>query len=196
MDERKEKILRAAKKRFERFGVKKTTMDEVAGDAGISKKTLYELFRSKDELFVSVFIRETLNVRELFLNEIALVDDPLEKIIQLFRAAVRGFREDSFLVRVLKDDEGLYVPFLKEQYRLQVEEGILEIISGILDQGVARGVIRPLKTWTASYLLFKIFQSVSYAKTASIKGDGDDLTTMLDLILRGIAVDPGSAAPL
>jgi len=186
--DRKTLILDAAKKRFARFGVKKTTMDEISGDAGVSKKTVYEIFRSKDELFVSLFIRETLRVRKLFLKKVAHIDDPLEKFVQLFRVASNYFRQESFWVQVLKDEDGLYAPFLKEKYRQQVEEGILEIIAGILKQGIAKGEVRPLDTHTLSYFLFKLFQSVSYARTASIRGDEADVETMMDFILAGIAV--------
>jgi len=187
--DKKNLILDAAKKRFERFGVKKTTMDEISGDAGVSKKTVYEIFRSKDELFVSLFIRETLRVRKLFLKKVAHIEDPLEKIVRLFNVAGHYFREKSFWVQVLKDEDGLYAPFLKEKYRRQVEEGILEIIAGMLEKGIAQGEVRPLDTHAVSYFLFKLFQSISYARTASIKGDEADLETMMDFILAGIAVN-------
>jgi AcrR family transcriptional regulator len=188
LKDRKNLILDAGKKRFKRFGVKKTTMDEICGDVGLSKKTVYEIFRSKDELFVSLFIRETLKVRRLFLKEVGHIDDPLERILQLFRVAVNYFRHESFWVQVLKDEDGLYAPFLREKYRRQVEEGILDILAGILEQGIAKGEIRPLNTRTMSYFLFKLFQSISYARTASIKGDEEDLETMMGFISAGIAV--------
>jgi len=188
LKDKKDAVLDAAKRRFHRFGVKKTTMDEISSDAGVSKKTVYEIFRSKDELFVSLFIRETLKVRKIFLNKVAHIDDPLEKIIQLFHVAANYFRQESFWVQVLKDTDGLYAPFLKERYRRQVEEGIVEIIARILEQGIAKGEIRPLDTRAVSYFLFKLFQSISYARTDSIKGDEQDLETMMDFILRGIVL--------
>jgi AcrR family transcriptional regulator len=39
---------------FMRFGIKSITMDDVAADLGISKKTLYQMVESKDDLVVKV----------------------------------------------------------------------------------------------------------------------------------------------
>ncbi len=50
--EYKDYILDISKQRFARFGFKKTTVDEISRDAGISKKTLYENFKNKEDLFV------------------------------------------------------------------------------------------------------------------------------------------------
>ncbi|MBW2551957.1 MAG: helix-turn-helix transcriptional regulator [Deltaproteobacteria bacterium] len=41
----REAILEAARRRFLRFGARKTTMDEVAREAGCSRTTLYTHFR-------------------------------------------------------------------------------------------------------------------------------------------------------
>ncbi|MBW2374057.1 MAG: helix-turn-helix transcriptional regulator, partial [Deltaproteobacteria bacterium] len=64
-------ILEAARRRFLRFGAPKTTMDEVAREAGCSRTTLYSHFRNKDDLYARLleqdaeaFIREGRAVRE------------------------------------------------------------------------------------------------------------------------------------
>jgi AcrR family transcriptional regulator len=58
----KKRILDAATKRFLNFGFSKTTIDEIASDIGISKKTLYKIFPSKEALLRAQFafyMRET-----------------------------------------------------------------------------------------------------------------------------------------
>jgi len=47
-------ILDSAEKRFCRYGLKKTTMTEIAGDIGLSKASLYYYFPTKEELFKKV----------------------------------------------------------------------------------------------------------------------------------------------
>ena len=46
----KERILDAAYARFSRYGVRKVTMDDLASDLRMSKKTLYKYFSGKEEL--------------------------------------------------------------------------------------------------------------------------------------------------
>ncbi len=52
--EKKIQIIRAAAKRFDRHGLNKTTLDEIARDLRIGKATIYHYFTSKDELFFQV----------------------------------------------------------------------------------------------------------------------------------------------
>jgi AcrR family transcriptional regulator len=47
-------ILKAAHQRLRQYGVKKTTMQEIAEDAGIAVGTLYLYFKNKNELLVAV----------------------------------------------------------------------------------------------------------------------------------------------
>ena len=48
MTEAEQKFARAALAVFQRYGVRKTTMEEIAVEAGVSKPTLYATFRNKD----------------------------------------------------------------------------------------------------------------------------------------------------
>jgi len=46
-------IVDAARKRFQHYGIGKTTMQEIAADAGVAVGTLYLYFSNKDELVVA-----------------------------------------------------------------------------------------------------------------------------------------------
>ncbi|MGE7773497.1 TetR/AcrR family transcriptional regulator [Chitinophaga sp. NPDC101104] len=56
-DQKREAILEAALKRFKRFGLAKTTMDEIAKDLEISKGSLYYYFSDKERIYVAVVER-------------------------------------------------------------------------------------------------------------------------------------------
>ena len=49
-NEQKERILSAAKNLFSRFGLEKTTMEDIAKAAGKGKSSLYYYFKSKEEV--------------------------------------------------------------------------------------------------------------------------------------------------
>lgn len=55
-DARMTQLLAAAKETFTSKGFAATTMDDIAGAAGMSKKTLYKLFESKTELFRAMLL--------------------------------------------------------------------------------------------------------------------------------------------
>ncbi|WP_416514012.1 TetR/AcrR family transcriptional regulator [Aliiroseovarius sp. YM-037] len=50
MTSRNAKVLDAAKKVFARYGVGKTTMNDIAREAGVARQTLYNAYPGKDEL--------------------------------------------------------------------------------------------------------------------------------------------------
>lgn len=53
MDNRERIIIRAAEL-FKKYGIKSVTMDSLASELGMSKRTIYEAFSDKDELLVGV----------------------------------------------------------------------------------------------------------------------------------------------
>jgi len=58
MEDVKLSILSAAKIRFSRFGFQKTTINEICRDCRISKRTLYQQFPNKEELFMCLITHE------------------------------------------------------------------------------------------------------------------------------------------
>lgn len=50
MNQREENIVEAAVRLFSRYGVKRTSMNDIAAEAGISRQTLYNAFSNKDEV--------------------------------------------------------------------------------------------------------------------------------------------------
>lgn len=64
-DQRRQRILFAAKRIFFERGIDETSMDEVAAAAGTTKPTVYAHFKSKEELFAAVlqFLRDMFHDR-------------------------------------------------------------------------------------------------------------------------------------
>ena len=52
--EQRERILQKAHDLYLRYGIRSVTMDEIAGQCGVSKKTIYQFFEDKDALVDSV----------------------------------------------------------------------------------------------------------------------------------------------
>lgn len=173
-------MLRAAKEKFERFGFKKTTVDEIASGAGISKRTLYEMFDSKERLLSDLVMSEALTIRRSILNELKHTDDPLAKLYTFTRRASEYFEQNPFLGKVLSDEAGLFVPFLKKEIRL-IEEGIEEIYAAILREGTDRGVFRQMDEEATASCIFALFRSFTYAKT--LKPNGAWVQFILNAIL-------------
>jgi TetR/AcrR family transcriptional regulator of autoinduction and epiphytic fitness len=64
--DRREKLLDTAEAVFFRNGFQATSMDLLAKEAGMSKRTVYEIFATKEDLFEALIAREATQVDEIF----------------------------------------------------------------------------------------------------------------------------------
>lgn len=79
-EEVRAQILEAAKRVFQKWGLNKTTMEDIAQEVGKGKSTLYYYFKSKDEIFESLAIIEMNNIHKVALDSIRGLNSPKEKI--------------------------------------------------------------------------------------------------------------------
>jgi AcrR family transcriptional regulator len=184
--EKRGQILSLSKKRFERFGYNKTTVDEIASDAGVSKRTLYQEFESKEKILQELFMFEALSVRKAILNQIKKITDPLEKLQTYLRLAKKYLDQNPFIVNVLNDESGFFAPFLKDK-ALLVEEGIEEIMVSILKEGMEKGVFRKMEEKVVGHCMFLLFKGFTYGKREGSKPFGNQTIEVLDFIINGIA---------
>lgn len=142
MNDKRTRIIEAAKARIRHYGLRKTTMQEIADDAGIAVGTLYLYFKNKDDLvvacagdFIARHHREAKEIRE----SSASADEKLRAYMTArFRASEEtrtGSRHAVELtravLRVMPDrarDEGMIMfGYLKEILQAGVDEGTFEI---------------------------------------------------------------------
>lgn len=70
LDERANRILDVATRLIVRYGYDKTTMDDIAAEANVSKSATYLYWKSKDELFRALITRETLQFFDEWLERV------------------------------------------------------------------------------------------------------------------------------
>ncbi len=80
-------ILDAALKVFSEQGFHETRLEDIAAAAGFSKASLYNYYKDKEEIFLSLAIREYNKLNEM-LHEIIESDDPCEKKIRKILGAI------------------------------------------------------------------------------------------------------------
>ena len=104
MSEMKVTMLAISKEHFLRLGFSKVTMREIATDLGMSKKTLYEYFQSKEELLSEVINRLQNEVREKIDATIENVEidflEKIEKTMLKYGAKVHHYPERENGLRV------------------------------------------------------------------------------------------------
>jgi len=79
----KERILTKAAELFMRYGIRSITMDEIAAQLGISKKTIYQFFTDKDDMVQAVI---DLEIKKSEADCFASRDQAADAVHQIFLA--------------------------------------------------------------------------------------------------------------
>lgn len=94
---KREQIIEAATRLFFADGFTATGIEKIRETADVSKKTLYNHFRSKDELILAVLRREDENVRNWLLRSLETRSgDPRQRLLELFDVYAGWIESDGF----------------------------------------------------------------------------------------------------
>lgn len=187
MDDMKNLILDKAKERAERFGFKKTTMDEISRDCRISKKTIYDNFADKEDMFRCLVIRECQRAMQLLFAQIAGISDPSEKIVQLIKRSIAYFNEEDFITKVLRED-GTDIALSDRSYKRIVDEKVISLIAEIIRDGKKKGAFREVDEEITAYAGLKLFEAFSFGRSGPLRQKNEEYYTkvLIDFILNGI----------
>jgi AcrR family transcriptional regulator len=91
------RVLAAAARCFYRDGIWATGVDALAAEAGISKRTLYNYFGSKDSV-IAAYLRQREDHWQAKLDAICeeIGDDPVERVVANVRAYARPVQPETF----------------------------------------------------------------------------------------------------
>lgn len=87
--QRAERILESASDLFAHYGYDKTTMEDIARASGVSKGALYLHFRSKEDLFDGLMLRENDLLQEIILARLEADGDRMT-VFSLYRHSIEA----------------------------------------------------------------------------------------------------------
>lgn len=116
----KERIVKEAGKLFLENGIKNVSMDYLASSIGLSKRTIYENFRDKEEI-LNTFILQAKEEREKKLSQII---DKSDNIAEIFIRIIEFHRNKPLNNVKFFEDIYKYYPDIYEQVRKENEKCI------------------------------------------------------------------------
>src|SRR5690349_4313796 len=108
----RERILDAALACVARVGYRKTTLDDVAREAGCARATLYRYFPGKQPLLQAVVAREATRVGDELTAAAAACTTLDDVLCALIATAVRAFEEHAALQYVFAVEPEVLLPYL------------------------------------------------------------------------------------
>ena len=102
-EDKKEIILQSAGKLFAKYGLKKTTVDDIASEARVGKATIYYYFKSKHSIFKGVVDREWLILKNAMREAISKESSPERKLRAFILTRISRTLELENLYRVSRN---------------------------------------------------------------------------------------------
>ncbi|MBW2091204.1 MAG: TetR/AcrR family transcriptional regulator [Deltaproteobacteria bacterium] len=158
--EKMDSILNTAKKLFARYGLRKTSIEELARMARVAKATIYNYFGSKDSVYLEVL---RLEMSELVEKVSYLVDQeslPRDKLAAFIKAKFRYMGKAINILNLDREGTENLLPGAKS-IRNELFNREVDIIHSILVDGVKKGFFylnHPLVTARAIALALRGFE--------------------------------------
>jgi AcrR family transcriptional regulator len=189
-EETRRAILEAARKRFLHYGFKKTTIDEIAADAGIGKGTVYLYFDNKEELLLTLAREVKRNVTDQMRAITESLASPEEKLRRMLLAAVLSVHDVAQVtVHGTELVNELLSPRLMECGQPE-RKAQLELLTQVLTEGDFDLPGTPAEAASLFLLamvpFFPPYLNPCHASPSCRRGLESQANAMLDFLLHGI----------
>jgi len=141
----KEKILYGADKLFQKHGLNKTTMEDIAREAGKGKSTLYYYFKSKEEIFDAIIQNEKSKFFDILLAAVDQASTAQEKLTAFIATRFERLKEWANLYNVMVQEAVESMRIRGDdciRYRKQYDQKEADIVKDILRFGMETGEFR------------------------------------------------------
>ncbi|MDH3354423.1 MAG: TetR/AcrR family transcriptional regulator [Chromatiales bacterium] len=192
-ESRPDEIIEAAFTLFTEKGFSATKMDEIAHQAGISKGSLYNYFKSKEAIFEAVVTNDITPIIDQVEESITTNQDSASELIRCFihgmASHTQGTRLD-IIPKLIVSESGNF-PELTQFFVQQVSRRVRKILEKIIQHGIEQKEFIDCDLQvTARLLLAPIFQAQIWKYSLKAYDDQYDLdlyiTTHLNIFLHGI----------
>jgi AcrR family transcriptional regulator len=187
----REEIINGAKELFERFGFKKTTMEDIARAIGKSKSALYYYYKTKEDIFEAVVLQEVDEQREQVTEVVKKEESASDKFRMLFISMLEGIKQKANKFSIFRS-ELHETHFLVESILKQRDSIVEEQLKDILILGISRHEVKMMNNaemgiWAKTVnLLMRTMGNKIFAED-EFNLSGTQLSFLADTLFCGVA---------
>jgi AcrR family transcriptional regulator len=177
-------ILEAAASVIARRGFHDVLTDEIAGEAGVGKGTLYRYFRTKEEILDAALLLGFDELEAALGGDRAPAGPPSEVLRRVAEEAIRIFWDrPSFYLFAGRDGSGFRA---REREFLRRRAGIARMVRETIARGVASGEFRRVEPRIAAEMFLGMLRGALRYRNGT-DSPGALVETLCGLFLSGIA---------
>jgi AcrR family transcriptional regulator len=191
-DDHLQRLIIKAREKFATLGFNKTTMDEIAGELGMSKKTLYKLFPTKAKLMEGVLEH---TFAELNRRCDAILEDrqpAVEKLVSLVRMIAEQQR--GFATKAMVESLHNHLPHLWQRVEAFRRERMRKNLQVIVKQGVSEGTVSGAfnREMFFHFLLGAVHEGISPEVLVNASYSlGEALAGLIGIFMNGVLTGSG-----
>lgn len=136
-------LLDAARDVVMRFGYRKTTLEDIADQAGVSRATLYYYFPNKEEVFRALIAREIESFQQILAEAVDPGAPPEERLLALVHVRYTHLRQIKALYSVTHNISREHLP-MAAQALGGFEQAQHMLVASTLQEGVDSGRFKPV----------------------------------------------------
>jgi AcrR family transcriptional regulator len=135
-----ERIIQGGEELFLTAGIKSVTMDDIAKHLGMSKKTIYQFFKDKNELVIALVKKKLKEDEEQIADIMSRSGNVIEELINMMKCS-----EDIFsrINPIVIHDMQKYHPDAWAEFQKFKSDVLISTMEELLTKGIKQGYIRP-----------------------------------------------------
>ena len=195
MENAQKQILKKSGEMFFKLGIRSVSIDDICHELGISKKTFYVYFASKDELVAQLLHVSIDEMAKKMENWLRLYD--FRQLISILLTQKDVNKKDVRSVPQLVYDLKKYYPQQFAQFQLQLFDVQKDYLVQYLQQGIREGLVREQLDVEMTAVILAKLHTDAIRDMEQIENHGYKMhnysQTIKDIIIRGVLSEEGLA---
>ena len=185
---KEEQIINAARELFKNYGFKKVSMDEIARKAGVTKRTVYKYFASKQDLLKFFINEELINMKKIIEDTEKRNSVFFECVHECIFRLLQYKHKRKFLKVILEEAEVLKDEKITKEISV-IDEQIQKYIKEKLKYAVKEKYIDVENIDIAAFLIYKMYIALMFDWSETYKKLDDKVIadSILKFVLNGIS---------
>ena len=185
---KEEQIINAARELFKNYGFKKVSMDEIARKAGVTKRTVYKYFASKQDLLKFFINEELINMKKIIEDTEKKNSDFFECVHECIFRLLQYKHKRKFLKVIFEEAEVLKDEKITKEISV-IDEQIQKYIKEKLKYAVKEKYIDVENIDIAAFLIYKMYIALMFDWSETYKKLDDKVIadSILKFVLNGIS---------
>ncbi|HPR04855.1 MAG TPA: TetR/AcrR family transcriptional regulator [Deltaproteobacteria bacterium] len=181
-------ILDVALRLFAHYGYKKTTLEDVGDELGMTKSSLYFYVTNKRDLYEKTVSMAFQEWQGAVIEAVGRVDDVADKFSVMAKRSIEYLMDHDELCSIFIKDPGIFSLFPREDRFYEINLGAIRLIEDILTTGVKQGRFHEMDVKHTAELFFSIY--IMFLIKTYVKSEGVSAIRMyeegLRIIMRGL----------